>query len=300
MFRWLVPSKGKMLFGYQRCATGKAPTQPLCEGFRFMSLRNYAGRRGHSVYKTWRRGRESGGRSGVRVLLFPGSTTKRAPTWRYQRAAASKSVLPFIVYYTRLLPYSLPLSLSPSVSVSIFSHSFTIFVMAREHAYLRTLATGISEEFRTRNFYPSVLTVSRTRHVYTAAPRFVSIARVPRSNGEKALTVVVQRKTALPRSQHVESERKRVFRPPVFAAARICVPRWTRFSCRREFFFLPFPSLSLSLYFVRSPVRSVCRSSALIALKNVGRARQPSPVEMSRWFFLYPTLSPPVPLVMAE
>lgn len=110
-------------------------------------------------------------------------------------------------------------------SVSLFSYSFTIFVMAREHAYLRTLATGISEEFRTRNFYPSVLTVSRTRHVSTAAPRFVSIARVPRSNGEKALTVVVQRKTALPRSQHVEWERKRVFRPSVFAAARICVPR---------------------------------------------------------------------------
>lgn len=219
-----------MLFGYQRCATGKAPTQPLCEGFRFMSLRNYAGRRGHSVYKTWRRGRESGGRSGVRVLLFPGSTTKRAPTWRFQRAAASKNVLPFIVYYARLLSYSLSLSLSLSstslfFSVSLFSYSFTIFVMAREHAYLRTLATGISEEFRTRNFYPSVLTVSRTRHVSTAALRFVSIARVPRSNGEKALTVVVQRKTALPRSQHVEWERKRVFRSSVFAAARICVPR---------------------------------------------------------------------------
>lgn len=199
----------------------------------------------------------------------------------------------------RILSLSFSSSVSLFFSVSLFSHSFTTFAMAREHAYLRTLATGISEEFRTRNFYPSVLTVSRTRHVSTAAPRFVSIARVPRSNGEKALTVVVQRKTALPRSQHVESERKRVFRPLVFTAARICVPRWTRFSCRREFFFLPFPP-SLSPYFVRSPVRSVCRSSALIALKNVGRARQPSPVEMSRWFFLYPTLSPPVPLVMAE
>ena len=124
VFRWLVPSKGKMLFGYQRCATGKAPTQPLCEGFRFMSLRNYAGRRGHSVYKTWRRGRESGGRSGVRVLLFPGSTTKRAPTWRFQRAAASKNVLPFIVYYARLLSYSLSLSrslLPLSSSLFLFS-----------------------------------------------------------------------------------------------------------------------------------------------------------------------------------
>ena len=149
-----------------------------------------------------------------------------------------------------VIVFSLSLSLSSTslfFSVSLFSYSFTIFVMAREHAYLRTLATGISEEFRTRNFYPSVLTVSRTRHVSTAAPRFVSIARVPRSNGEKALTVVVQRKTALPRSQHVEWERKRVFRSSVFAAARICVPRWTRFSCRREFFFYPPPPLTLSL-----------------------------------------------------
>ena len=74
-------------------------------------------------------------------------------------------------------------------------------------------------------------------------------------------------------AQQCARTRARVFKRPGWTRtghACICVPRRARFS---DLFFSP-----LSLFFFSSiPARSVCRSSALIASKNVGRARVPLP-----------------------
>lgn len=66
-------------------------------------------------------------------------------------------------------------------------------------------------------------------------------------------------------AQQCARTRARVFKRPGWTRtghACICVPRRARFS---DLFFPP-----LSLFFSSIPARSVCRSSALIASKNVG------------------------------
>ena len=136
-----------------------------------------------------------------------------------------------------------------------------------------------------------------------AARRLVSIACVSRPNGEKALTGGRSEEDRSPTIRNTSNRNANALftrwcSPP---PPCICVPRWTRFSCRLGIFFpaLPFSllfSLSLSLlFFSFPPARSVCRSSALIASKKRGGGARAtaSPGEMSRWFFVGQTLHSP-------
>lgn len=114
--------EGENVIWISKMRHGREPRQRLhcARGSGFMSLRGHAvGRRGHSVYKTWRHGRESGGRSGVRVLLFRSSTTKGASTRRFQEGCRVKE---------RPCVYSLSRAFISSAALPLSSFFFFFFI----------------------------------------------------------------------------------------------------------------------------------------------------------------------------
>lgn len=145
-----VPSKGKTLFGYQRCAAGKAPPllrQSHCaKGFRFMSLRTCASRwrGGDSVYII-KAGDAEGNPKDDRPLLFRTTTTKRTPR---QRARLQFDALPFplgsfrstplrILSFRDIYPDGILFFSLLETSWSRF-YTFDFFVKRKKHEEIRS------------------------------------------------------------------------------------------------------------------------------------------------------------------